>query len=107
MKTFAKCVALCVLLSSLVVGCSKGPSGVYEAKQAGETLSIEFKSDNKVTMSHTGLDGKPETEDGTYTIEGDKVTVKIPSAPVALDFTYKGSTVEGSFLGATITFTKK
>jgi hypothetical protein len=88
-------------------GCSKEPSGTYEASAEGMTMSIDFKADHKFHMTTTAPIIGASSEDGDYTMKDDKVSLKTPGMPQALDLTKKGDTLEGNFMGRTLKFVKK
>lgn len=63
-----------LLVCTFLAGCGDGYSGTTYTVEGGAGLieKIEFRSDNKVFV--TGLGG---TKEGTYKIDGDKVTIGI------------------------------
>jgi hypothetical protein len=89
---------LTVVLGSAMIyvsGCGKSVSGVY-ADDSG-TLSIEFKSGGKATVT---LQGSPM--DGDYTVQGKTVTVKVNGDAKVLTIND-----DGSLAGPDITLKKK
>ena len=63
-----------LLACLFVAGCSDGYSGSSYKIEGGEGLieKIEFRSDNKVYVTGLGA-----TKEGTYKIDGDKVSITI------------------------------
>ena len=83
---------------------SSGLSGTYEASQGTEAIVLVFKSGNAVEMTMDS-GGTKETVNGTYTMDGNKVTIttdKPDSIPMVL--TRNGEVLD-SPLG--MTFKKK
>src|SRR5437660_1330285 len=59
-----------------VAGCRK-VSGTYEASESGATVSLNFKSSDKVDMS---MKGGPMTSsvESSYAVDGDTVKIHVP-----------------------------
>lgn len=95
----APIAAALVCMSLFLAGCGDSLSGTYAAEMGpGATFSIEFKSGGKATVSAMG-----ETKQGTYTLNGDKVTVTIDKDPATFTRQKDGSLVaEGAMVGMTL-----
>lgn len=60
-----------VLIACLAVGCGAGMSGMYvSTKGSPMDMSIDFQAGDKALVTAMGA-----TVEGTYKVEGDKVTV--------------------------------
>lgn len=74
---FAALVASCLL-----TGCPGGDSansisGTYVASQEGESITLDFKSGNKVLMTNIDASGKKESTTGTWAINGNEITCQV------------------------------
>jgi hypothetical protein len=90
-----------------LVGCSKEPSGTYEANFHGATMTLDFRSGHKV---HSSMHDGPTAIDGTdsdYTMKDNKITLTIPGSPMPLELTKNGDSLDGNVMGETIKFVKK
>jgi hypothetical protein len=85
---------------------SNSLAGIYKAGDKNESITLEFRSGQKVhlTIAESGV--KKDSADGTYDVSGDRVTITVPGGmPLAL--TRKGDGLEGSFEGHRVTFVKQ
>ena len=91
-----------------LAGCppKSGLSGTYEAKSAEGTMTLEFKSGNKVHMTMQPAGGAAENSDGDYMINGNQVTVQIPGG-MPMQLTRNGNTLDASMFGQILHFEKK
>lgn len=80
-------------------------SGTYESSFGDESMRLEFLDGSRVRMTMVEGGGE-DSQDGTYTPTSDGVTVQVPGGP-PLPLKRQGDTLQGSFDGITITFTKK
>lgn len=63
------------------------PSGSYVATNADGEFRLEFKPGNRLTLTATPAGGKPDTQEGTFTIEGDAIYATLAqSVPMVLKF---------------------
>jgi len=81
-------------------------SGTYESSDKEGVMTIEFKGGGKIHMTMQQPGGQPESSDGDVLIDGNKVTIQIPGG-MPLTLTRTGNTLEGSFMGQVLRFTKK
>jgi hypothetical protein len=82
------------------------PSGSYFAKNADGEFLLEFKSGNKFSLTATPTGGQLETQDGTFTMEGDVIYATLPQAvPLVLKFVNDG--YESTSFGFPMKFQKK
>lgn len=91
----------------LLLGCpGSGLSGTWEAGDADGKMTLEFKADRKVrvTMQETG--GQPDSRDGAYVIDGNKVTIQIPDG-FPLTLVRDGGKLQTAMFGQMLTFEKK
>ena len=86
-----------------LVACGGGVAGTYVAKETspdGETMSmsLELKGGKKavMTMKNSGQEGSMSV-DGTYSVEGEKVTVMLAGDPTV--FTRKGGKLIANAFG--------
>lgn len=87
-------------------GCGGGPSGIYEAKAPdGEegSMTIEFLADNQVKVVFSAGAGMSMHFTGTYSVEGDKVTITSPDGDDTV-LTMKGDALHGEFFDEAIVF---
>ncbi len=112
MKTLKKVVALLLIFSIVFAfaACSKKAMiiGKWKQEEDGETLYYTFDKDGKVTISGEE-DGLAIT--GSYSIEGDKLTMKISIFGESEEEEMKIKTLNGSKLvlesdGETVELTK-
>jgi hypothetical protein len=101
----AKHLATALLTVLLVVACGGGVEGkyTYTSTVDGEkgSMSLELKSGNKAvwSMESEGISMNEKAE-GTYSVDGDKITVTIQGDSSV--FTLKGDTLKGEFMGETL-----
>jgi len=81
-------------------------SGTYESSDKEGVMTIEFKGGGKVHMTMQETGGQPQSSDGDVLIDGNKVTIQIPGG-MPLSLTRNDNTLEGSFMGQVLRFTKK
>jgi hypothetical protein len=98
-----------VFLCGLMVGCSKEPTGTYETKFMGATMTVELKADHKCRLSVGDSHGKPESTDGEYTVNGDQITLNLggDSGADKIVLTNKDGFLEGNYMDASLKFTRK
>jgi hypothetical protein len=84
-------------------------SGVYQAGNSDMSVSLDFKSDDKVRITVAGANAKPESRDAKYSVAGDRITIGDPDGGQPLVLTRKGNTLEGAPEGESMTlkFVKK
>ena len=81
-------------------------SGTYVATNADGTFRLELKPENTLTLSATPPSGTPDTQEGTYTIEGDQMHVRLAQGvPMVLLFVNGG--FESSSFGLPMKFVKQ
>lgn len=81
-------------------------SGTYVATNADGTFRLELKPENTVTLSVTSPTGTPDTQEGTYTVEGDRMHVRLAQGvPMVLLFVNGG--FESSSFGLPMKFVKQ
>ena len=93
----------------LLAGCPDGGSGLsgtWEAKSAEGSMTLEFKSGNKVHLTMQPANGPADASDGDYLIDGNKVTIQVPGG-VAIQLTKNGNTLSANMPGEILTFQKK
>jgi hypothetical protein len=83
-----------------------GLSGTYEAKQPEGTFTIDFKSGGKVEMTMQETGGKPETSNGDFLVDGNKVTIQVPGG-MPLVLVKNGKVLEANMMGQILHFEKK
>lgn len=81
-------------------------TGTYESSDKEGVMTIEFQSGGKVHMTMQEAGGQPDSSDGDFLIDGNKVTVQIPGG-MPLTLTRNGNTLEGTFMGQVLRFAKK
>lgn len=82
------------------------PSGTYIATNADGEFRLEFKPDNKLTLSLTPPGGAPVSKEGSFTIEGDNVYATLDqSEPLVLKYVNDG--YESSSFGLPMRFVKQ
>jgi hypothetical protein len=90
------CVSLmrftaCALLTVVLASCTPGVQGVYACE--GSILdAIRLESGGKAYVSAT-MFGQTSEKAGTYTVDGDKVSIVIDGESTV--FTLKGKTLDG------------
>ena len=72
-------IAALILLTALLAGCGSKVSGKY----SNGTMSVEFKSDAKASLSVAGA----TIEEVKYAIQGDKVILRDPDGNLKKDIT--------------------
>ncbi len=79
-----KSVALFIVTSALIAGCSKGPSlvGTWESNMGGAHSLYHFRKDNTYTMV-TDFDAVHAQSDGTFSVEGGHLVMQQASMNVA------------------------
>jgi hypothetical protein len=99
------------LVAFILAGCG-GVEGVYEMSEkdpAGETvtMSLELKGDKTATFAMRGSDpdSMSLTRSGTYTVDGDKITISIDGD--AQVFTLSGDKLSANFMGENVVLVKK
>jgi hypothetical protein len=81
-------------------------SGTYQATGTGGSMTLEFKSGGKVTVTMQETGGQPDVAEADYMIEGDRVTIQIPGGfPFVV--VRSGNTLEGGPMGEILHFRKK
>jgi hypothetical protein len=72
-RSLRSSLALPLALSAtlFLAGCGDGVSGTYIA-EGGMPMTMQFKGGGKVVVSGAG-----DTQEGTYTVSGDKVVVNV------------------------------
>jgi len=74
----SRACAVFLLVAAVFSGCGGGgAAGTYSHEQEGMKMTLQLKGGGKAVMSLTGPNNQqplPSVE-GTYTVEGDKVTV--------------------------------
>jgi hypothetical protein len=82
------------------------PTGTYLASNADGGFKIEFKPGNKLTLWMTPISGKPETHEGTFAIEGDKIYATLEQGvPMVLRFV--NNAYESTSFGLPMKFVKQ
>jgi hypothetical protein len=79
--------------------------GVWTSKNADGDFRLEFKPGNKVTLSGTIPGGKTDTLEGTYTVDGDRVDVRLPQG-MPLQLRFVNGAYETTSLGLPMKFTR-
>lgn len=74
----------------LLAGCTKGPVGVYSGGDNLLKMTLDLKSSGKAYV--TTLAG---TTQGTYSMDGDKVVVKLDDSNMAFTLTPEGTLKDG------------
>ena len=63
------------------------PAGIWVATNADGEFKLEFKPGNRLAMTLTPAGGQPDTQEGTFTIEGDVIYATLAqSTPMVLKF---------------------
>src|SRR4029450_8867339 len=61
--------------------------GVWVSKSADGDFKIEFKPGNRLTLTGTPPGGRPDTANGTFIVDGDRVSLRLPNGmPIILQF---------------------
>jgi hypothetical protein len=82
------------------------PSGTYVATNADGEFKLVFKPGNTLTMSMTPAGGNPETVEGSFTIEGDKLYATLnQGTPMVL--TFVNNTYESTAFGLPMKFVRQ
>lgn len=94
MNTMHGWCGLVMVVGTVLLGGCGGLSGEYGGE--GCPFELDFRGGGKVHVTFLGM----ETQ-GTYEVDGDKVTVRGEDAPLAV-FTRRGDRLEANVLGATV-----
>lgn len=63
------------------------PAGIWVATNADGEFKLEFKPGSRLAMTLTPAGGQPDTQEGTFTIEGDVIYATLAqSTPMVLKF---------------------
>jgi hypothetical protein len=82
------------------------PAGTYLASSADGEFRLEFKPGDRLTLTATPPDGKVETHDGSFIIEGDVIHATLPQGvPLVLKFVNDG--YESTSFGFPMRFVKQ
>jgi len=81
----------------LILGCGQGMSGKYASSNGIQGITLEFEGGDKVMATVMG-----NTVEGTYKVEGDKVTVYINGKNMVLTKAADGA-LTGGPMGMTLT----
>lgn len=82
------------------------PEGTYVATNADGEFKLTFKPGNTLTLSMTRPGGTPDTQEGTFTIEGDKIYATLAqSTPMVLMFV--NGAYESTALGLPMKFVRQ
>lgn len=81
-------------------------SGTYQATGTGGSMTLEFKSGGKVTVTMQETGGQPEVHEADYMIDGNQVTIQIPNG-MPFGLVRNGNRLEGSPMGEILHFRKK
>jgi hypothetical protein len=84
----------------------RGLAGTWEAKAPGGSFRLTFAADNKVKLTVADDGGTPESQDASYEVSGNQVTVSAPGG-VPIQLTRNGQALVGNFGGVSITFTQR
>ncbi len=82
------------------------PDGTYLASNADGEFKIEFKPGNKLTMIMTPPGGKPNAQEGTFIIEGDKLHATLAQA-TSMVLKYVNNAYESTAFGLPLKFVKQ
>jgi hypothetical protein len=91
--------AACVLFALILSACTPGVEGVY-ACQGSILDAIRLESGGKAYVSAT-MFGQTSEKAGTYSVDGDKVSIVIDGQSTV--FTLKGKTLNGGGIGGQCT----
>ena len=82
------------------------PAGTYTASNADGEFKLEFKPDNKLTLSLTPPGGAPMAKEGTFRVEGDNIFATLDqSEPLVLKYVNGG--YESTSFGLPMRFVKQ
>jgi len=81
------------------------PAGIYVATNADGEFKLEFKPGNTLTLTATPTGGKPDTRDGSFTIEGDNIYATLAQG-VPMVLTFVNNTYESTAFGLPMKFVK-
>ena len=81
--------------------------GIYVATNADGTFRLELKPGNTLALSVTPTTGSPDTQEGTYVIEGDNMHVRLGAEGVPMVLLYVNGTFESSAFGLPMKFVKQ
>ncbi|HWB21239.1 MAG TPA: lipocalin family protein, partial [Phycisphaerales bacterium] len=99
---------LALTLTLVLVGCG-GVQGKYSHEEKGPDgsmgkMTLELKSGGKATVTMSG-GGNSMSSEGTYTVDGDKVSITFQGDTQVL--TKSGSKLTGKMMGESIEFVKE
>lgn len=81
-------------------------AGAYVARVAGGSIALEFDDERVVRMIMTDPDGTEETNDASYQLQGDRITIAGPTGE-RLELTRTGNALEGSMGGLQLKFDRQ
>ena len=82
------------------------PAGTYVATNADGEFRLEFKSGNRLSLTVTPPGGRPDTQEGTFTVEGDAIYATLAQAtPIVLKFV--NNTYESTSFGLPMRFVRQ
>lgn len=82
------------------------PTGTWIATNEDGEFKIEFKPDSKMTLFVTPKVGKPETHDGKFEIEGDRLFANV-SPGISMVLKYVNNAYESNAFGLPMKFVKQ
>ena len=87
-------------------GSSRALSGAYKAGDSTGGITLNFLQGRQVHLTMVERGARPETANGTYQMDGDKVTISVRGGlPMVLR--RRGNALEGAFGGRGFTFEKQ
>jgi ABC-type glycerol-3-phosphate transport system substrate-binding protein len=109
MKKIIALVAVLAIAVLMLAACGGNSIvGKWEASMMGvATMTLEFKSDNTYTMTMTStVEGvSPETHNGSYKVDGNKITIDGTESEYKIDGNKLSLTVPS--VGTALEFTRK
>lgn len=82
------------------------PAGIYVATNADGEFRLEFRPGNRLALTMTPPGGNPDTQEGTYTFEGDAIYATLAQAtPMVLKFV--NNTYESTAFGLPMRFIRQ
>ena len=82
------------------------PAGIYVATNADGEFRLEFKPGNRLALTMTPPGGRPDTQEGSFTIEGDAIYATLAQAtPMVLKFV--NNTYESTAFGLPMRFVRQ
>ena len=81
--------------------------GIYVATNADGTFRLELKPGNTLSLSVTPASGNPDTQEGTYVIEGDNMHVRLGAQGVPMVLLYVNGAFESTSFGLPMKFVKQ